>query len=230
MKKIIIGGCPRSGTGALAKLLTFDGRAIVTEELGLNAWKDAIKKRNNTDDIVYVGDKMPESYICNASRLYKQYPNAKFIFTNRNGYGVVSSYVRRLLRGTNYKDVPDEKLIKMIKFGEVVWLRNYRGLNNIHNILPSNKYILMTYEETTCTLSKSLSKLGEFLEYDGPVKNERVVLDKGTRKNVIYYRPIHTDWVKGLEFWDDAILSQVSDEFKQLVDVYMGNVDEFLNA
>ena len=214
MNTIIIGGCPRSGTGALANLLTEDGRAIVTLEKGLDAWKKYFDKKSDFDKskLIYVGDKMPESYLANADRLYKQFPNAKFIFTNRNGYGVVASYARRPLKRHRAEDIPKENLIRKIKFGEKVWMRNYKKLKNLHNILPRDKYILLRYEDNCNNLTNMLIKLGKFLEYNTQVKNKS-------------YKPTHLDWVKGIEFWEDIILTTVSDEFNYLVNEYDINVE-----
>lgn len=211
MRRIIIGGCPRSGTGALANMLTSDGRAIVTLEKGLNAWKERINN-SNRDKLIYVGDKMPEGYLNTAGSLYKQFPDAKFIFTNRNGYGVIASYIRRPLKKCRPEDVPEEKLIERIKAGESVWLKNYKKLKNLHNILPKDKYILLRYEDNCSDLTSMLIKLGNFLEYDTPVKNKN-------------YKPVHLDWVKGIEFWEEILFSTVSNEFKHLVSDYDANVN-----
>lgn len=212
MQKIIIGGCPRSGTGALANLLTFDGRAIVTLERGSEAWKKIYDKKSIAarDKIIYVGDKMPEAHLANAAGLSKQFPDAKFIFTNRNGYGVIASYARRPLRKCKPEDVTKEKLLTRIKLGEQVWLRNYKKLKNLSNVLQKDKYILLRYEDNCNDINMMLTKLGEHLGYDTPVKNKT-------------YRPIHLDWVKGIEFWEEIILSTVSDEFKYLVNEYERN-------
>lgn len=211
---IIIGGCPRSGTGALASLLTKDGRAIVTQENGLGAWKAVFEKKSDVskEKVVYTGDKMPEGYLNNAGSLYIQFPDAKFLFTNRNGYAVIASYARRPLRKRKPEDISEESLINTIKFGEKVWLRNYKKLKTMSNVLPKDKYIYLKYEDNCSDITGMLAKVGSFLGYDTPVGND----------NAKPYRPIHLDWVVGIEFWEDIIKTTVSNEFRNLVSEYDG--------
>jgi hypothetical protein len=219
MKRIFIGGCPRSGTGAIRRLLTIDGRALITGEKGEDAWKEAVatKSKSERSKLVYVGDKMPEGYLNRAEELYKQFKNAKFIFTNRNGYGVIASYIRRPLRRHKPEDITEEILVKNIKFAENIWMDSYKKLKNIPDVLPEDKYIILKYEDNCNDIINMLVKLAEFLEYDTPVRNKMFV-KKG--ETLFVYRPIHLDWVKGIEFWKEIILSTVSDEFKNLIKEY----------
>jgi hypothetical protein len=212
MKKsrlLLIGGCPRSGTGALARLLTNDGRAIVTGEKGLTAWKDIFSEKSDIDKskIQYVGDKMPQQYLLGAETLYKKFPDSKFIFTVRNGYGVIASYLRRPLKKRDYKTIPHDIVVKNIVFAENVWKEAFIKLKSIHKVLPKDKYLVLKYENNCADIDDMLLKLGNFLEYDTPVVNTM-------------YRPVHLNWEKGLEFWRDIIFSNVSNEFKELMQGY----------
>ena len=223
-KTLLIGGCPRSGTGAMRRLLTLDGRALITGEEGLTAWKGKLKNVDQSK-LIYVGDKMPEVYLQNVSSLYNRFPDAKFIFTNRSGYDVVASYVRRPLRKKSYKKIQTNSLIKKIKFGEKVWKRNYTKIKNLPNVLPKDSYILLKYEDNISDIGGLLSKLGNFLNYNSPVSN--LMRKKGTQNYVPYYRPIHANWSDDIPFWKDTILDTVSNQFKNLCEEY---INELFNA
>ena len=209
MKNIFIGGCPRSGTNALAHLLTKDGRAIVTLEKGIDAWKKVFEEKSEEakKKLIYVGDKMPEGYLSNAERLYKQFPEAKFIFTNRNGYGVISSYLRGHLKINGHEGMTKQILLNEIKVAEKLWVENYNKLKNLKNILPEDKYLLLLYENNCADINNMLVKLGEFLEYDSAVNN-------------LIYKPTHLNWVGGIEFWEEIILDSVSNDFKYMNNEY----------
>ena len=225
--KLIVGGCPRSGTGALASLLTYDGRALVTQEEGLNAWKNKKiygKYVIDMSTVIYVGDKMPEEYLLNAHNLCKKYPDAKFIFTIRSGHGVIASYIRRQLRpknkkgkwGKSPKDITHDKLLKQIKAAENVWVRNANQILTLPNRMSKNSYLLLKYEDNHKDIDGMLKKLGKFLGYDSPVINT-VIWHGGENKYVSQYRQVHLDWKKNLEFWVDFVLNGRSKEFENVM-------------
>lgn len=209
MKKLFIGGCPRSGTGATRRLLVNDGRALITGEKSLDAWKLQYNKKSKAEKkkIKYVGDKMPLQYLYDAPVLNKRFNDVKFIFTIRNGYGVIASYLRRPLKKRDYRTISDDIVIKNIRFAENIWIKAFNSIKDLHKVLPKDKYLVLKYEDNCDDIDNMLSKLCDFLEYDTPIVNTM-------------YKPVHLNWEIGLEFWKDIIFSNVSDKFKKLMGEY----------
>ena len=214
-KYLIIGGCPRSGTGALAKLLTFDGRALITLEKGMNAWRGQIEGADK-DRLVYIGDKMPENYLSNAQVLLKERPNARFLFTIRSGYGVMASYIRRAAKKWPANNLPSGNVKTWIKRSEAIWIKSASSILSLKHRLSKDKYLVLRYEDSVTDVDGLLRKLGEFLEYDSPVKN-KVVPYKGQGISGPFYRSHHLDWTLGVERWLDEIIQDRSDQFKRLM-------------
>lgn len=220
-KRLFIGGCPRSGTGAMARLLTLDGRALITQEEGMNAWKNKLKDVDRSK-LIYVGDKMPEGYLSAAAVLYGQFPDVKLIFTNRNGYDVIASYLRRPLKKKHYTEISNTALTNSIKFGEEVWKRNYIRIKNLHSILPTDVYLILRYEDNVSNIDGFLDKLSNFLKYN-PVMTNPIVWNKNKKDYIPHYKPIHVDWSADIPFWKDIILNTVSDQFKEMNKEYLND-------
>lgn len=212
MKQLLVGGSPRSGTGVMCNLLTKDGRAIITEEMGLSAWKPLYEglMPEQKERIIYVGDKQPQMFLAN----WKRFPDAKFIFTIRSGWGVISSYARRVLRKKTINEVSDEHVIKQTKFGQDTWMTAMNQLEGVKRNMESDRYIIVPYEKACEDVDGLMCQLGNFLGYDTPVNNG---MNAKGRK---WFRPTHLKWKRDIEPWVSIIESEVSDDFRKSVKEY----------
>ena len=143
------------------------------------------------------GDKCPESYVYNTEKLAEQFPKMKFLFSQRDGRGVIASHVRK-----PRSSVPN------IETGANLWVNTTsKGIDMVKKMPDRCKII--KYEEAVMDPEPMLADMSDFLGLD------TVIVNGINFKNVPYYRPVNLDSWK--EEIPDVLDKIRNPKFKELM-------------
>jgi len=154
----------------------------------------------DTTKATMFGDKSPEAYVSIADTLAVKFPEMKFLFSQRDGRGVIASHLRK-----PRSSVPN------IEACVNLWVRMTSRILELKKRIPDRCFII-NYDEAVINVEPMLEELSNFLSLDP------VLINDLNFKGLPYYRPTH------VETWKNEIpdiMSKIhSSKFNDLMSFY----------
>ncbi|MDA9981495.1 sulfotransferase [Gammaproteobacteria bacterium] len=154
------------------------------------------------------GDKMPFQYLRRIHKVVKEYPEAKFLITIRDGRAVVASQIRQYHLAIEKGDTPAPWMNPTVREAEYLWLRSAKTWLQLRS-RPPVPCLEVRYEKAVQSpqqLAKSICNFtgikyqaAEFADFLGT------------------YRAVHVDtWREELENIEDQLSDEFRDALRQL--------------
>jgi hypothetical protein len=170
------------------------------------------------------GDKVPHGYLHNATGLMDEFPDMKFLFTLRDGRGVLESQIRRgkklLEKKPNHKFNPRSWQQVDIKIAQNLWIECSGLIKNIMN-RNSSRVLIVKFEDLLSDTENYLKNVADFLELERPLINRPWMVQNNPLKRRNYY--VHPIDQSNAYLWKENIpnvMDEVSDKFKRYLEFF----------
>lgn len=261
--KVGVCGCPRSGTTAMACLLSMNNIFVSDELMAFTKWYNKLKpncgflkritggnnlkrlinlgidpeklREDNSNctvgqlyayilhkgnDVLMIGDKVPEGYLNTLPALLKEFKDLKMIIILRDGRCVIESQIRKWHAG-NIKSGGNRAIVKGhwpqpdVAHAQSMWLNNVKILERTINNVDKSKILVVKHENLVSDTKNTLEKISSFLGLNFIIENK----DINRKGNIEPYIQLN----HRIELWKEnvpSMMDELSNEFKNYLKKY----------